>query len=281
MQEFGSGAASGVPVIALVKWYDAVKGFGFLTPADGSRDVFCHASVVGRAGWDTLPEGATVTCEVEQGRQGPQLWRIHGVDPPAASSPGAAGSGSWLDQGRGTASGDRAPSPGRRLVASVTWFVSARGFGFLTPDDGSPDVFCHVSVVEEAGYGTLPQGALVTCEVEDGRRGPVVSSILAVDASNAPTGRAGHDEPRRSPQYRGRDRDDPAGLADERHGLVKFYNAAKGYGFVVPDDGGPDVFLHGSVLNRAGLGVPEPGQRVSVMVAQGARGPQAADIALL
>ena len=72
-------------------------------------------------------------------------------------------------------------------------------------------------------------------------------------------------------------------MVEERRGIVKFCNAAKGYGygFVVPDDGGLDVFLHGSVLNRAGLGVPEPGQRVSVMVAQGARGPQAADIALL
>ena len=70
-------------------------------------------------------------------------------------------------------------------------------------------------------------------------------------------------------------------MVEERRGIVKFYDAVKGYGFVVPYDGGPDVFLHGSVLNRAGLGVPEPGQRVSVMVTQGARGPQATDIALL
>ena len=50
---------------------------------------------------------------------------------------------------------------------------------------------------------------------------------------------------------------------------------------MVPDDGGPDVFVHGSVLNRAGLGGLEAGQRVSVMVEQGARGLQATDIALL
>ena len=37
-------------------------------------------SAVSQAGWDALPEGATVTCEVEQGRQGPQVWRIHSVD---------------------------------------------------------------------------------------------------------------------------------------------------------------------------------------------------------
>ena len=47
---------------------------------------------------------------------------------------------------------------------------------------------------------------------------------------------------------------------------------------MVPDDGGRDVFLHGSVLNRAGVATLEPGQPVSVMVEQGARGPQAIDI---
>ena len=73
-------------------------------------------------------------------------------------------------------------------------------------------------------------------------------------------------------------RGESAGPVEERSGLVKFYNAAKGYGFVVPDDGGPDVFLHGSMLNRAGLVGLEPGQRVNVMVEQGARGPQARDI---
>ena len=72
MQEFDSGPVTGVTVVATVKWYDPVKGYGFLTPADGSRDVFCHVSAVSRAGLLTLGEGATVTCEVVQGRQGPR-----------------------------------------------------------------------------------------------------------------------------------------------------------------------------------------------------------------
>lgn len=77
MQEDGWGSAPGAAVEATVKWFNPVKGFGFLTPTDGSHDVFCHASAVSRAGWDTPPEGATVSCEVEQDRQGPQVWRIH------------------------------------------------------------------------------------------------------------------------------------------------------------------------------------------------------------
>ena len=92
---------------------------------------------------------------------------------------------------------------------------------------------------------------------------------------------AGRFEPDRGRGQRRWDRDVPAGAAEERSGLVKFYNAAKGYGFVVPDDGGPDVFVPGIVLNRAGLGGLETGQRVSVMVEQGKRGLQARDIELI
>ena len=280
MLEGGSGSAPGATVVATVKWFNPVKGFGFLTPVDGSPDVFCHVSAVSRAGFDTLPEGASVSCEVEQGRQGPQVWQIHAVDTSTVTaSPTRGGGPPRGDYGHGH--GERGPASGRRVVAAVKWFVPSKGFGFLVPDDGSPDVFCHASAVRDAGYDTLPQGATVTCEVTEGRQGPMVSSIVAVDASTAMAQHADREEPYRDRRERGRDRDQPAGPVEERAGLVKFYNAAKGYGFVVPDDGGRDVFLHGSVLNRAGLGALEPGQRVSVMVEQGTRGAQARDIELI
>ena len=278
MREGGSGSAPGAAVVATVKWFNPVKGFGFLTPVDGSPDIFCHVSAVARAGFDTLPEGATVTCEVEQGRQGMQVWQIHAVDTSTAS-PARSGVPPRRDYGHGH--GERAPASGRRVVAMVKWFNPAKGFGFLVPDDGSPDVFCHASAVRDAGYDTLPEGATVTCEVAEGGRGPAVSSIVSVDASTAivePRGRVELDRDRPGRRW---DRNVPAGPAEERSGLVKFYNAAKGYGFVVPDDGGPDVFVPGIVLNRAGLGGLETGQRVSVMVEQGKRGLQARDIELI
>ncbi len=278
MREGGSGSAPGAAVVATVKWFNPVKGFGFLTPADGSPDIFCHVSSVSRAGFDTLPEGATVTCEVEQGRQGMQVWQIHAVD---TSTANPARSGVPPGRDYGHSHGERAPASCRRVVAMVKWFNPLKGFGFLVPDDGSPDVFCRASAVRDAGYDTLPQGAIVTCEVAEGGRGPMVSSIVAVDDSTAMVEPAGHVEPDRDRPGRRRARDAPAGPAEERSGLVKFYNAAKGYGFVVPDNGGPDVFVPGIVLNRAGLGVLETGQRVSVMVEQGTRGLQARDIELI
>ena len=278
MREGSSGSAPGAAVVATVKWFNPVKGFGFLTPTDGSPDIFCHLSAVARAGFDTLPEGATVTCEVEQARQGMQVWQIHAVD---ASTASPARSGVPPRRDYGHLHGERAPASGRRVAAMVKWFNPAKGFGFLVPDDGSPDVFCHASAVQDAGYDTLLEGATVTCEVAEGRRGPAVSSIVAVDASTAMAEPAGRFEPDRSRGQRRWDRSEPAGPVEEHHGSVKFYNAAKGYGFVVPDDGGPDVFVPGIVLNRAGLGGLETGQRVSVMVEQGKRGLQAADIELI
>ena len=279
MHESGSGSAPGATVVATVKWFDPVKGFGFLSPADGSRDVFCHVSAVSRAGWDTLPEGAGVTCEVVQGRQGPQVGLIHTVDASTAS-PGRAWSGGPPRVECGHGHGERGASSARSVVAAVKWFVPSKGFGFLVPDDGSPDAFCHISVVQEAGYDTLPQGANVTCMVTEGRRGPVVASILAVDASTAPADSGGREERWRGRRNREWGRNDPDGAVEACFGFVKFFDTGKGYGFVVPDGGGRDVFLHGSVLNRAGLGAVDPGQRVSVMVEQGSRGPQATDIEL-
>jgi len=272
--------APGATVVARVKWYDPVKGFGFLAPADGSHDLFCHASAVSGAGLLTLPEGASVTCEVEQGHRGPQVWRIHAVDASTASPGPAESRGSpRLERGDGHGAADA--SSARRVVANVKWFVPSRGFGFLIPADGSPDVFCHASAVRDAGYDTLPQGATVTCEVTEGRRGPMVSSIVAVDASTATTQPAGRHEPYRDRRERRWDRVERAGPVEQRSGRVKFYDAARGYGFVVPDGGGPDVFVPGSMLGRAGLGGLEAGQRVSVMVEQGTRGLQAKNIEVI
>jgi CspA family cold shock protein len=55
-----------------VKWFDETKGYGFITPSDGSKDVFVHFSAIKQSGFKTLQEGQAVTYEVEQGPKGPQ-----------------------------------------------------------------------------------------------------------------------------------------------------------------------------------------------------------------
>jgi CspA family cold shock protein len=72
--------------------------------------------------------------------------------------------------------------------------------------------------------------------------------------------------------------DAPVASGPEQQGTVKWYNTAKGFGFIAPEDGGKDVFVHASALRRAGLTELAEGQRVTIQVTQGQKGPEAASI---
>ena len=94
-------------------------------------------------------------------------------------------------------------------------------------------------------------------------------------------GRSAYGPPRgeRGGGFGGRDRDQgPATVVD---GTVKFYNAEKGYGFVAPDDGSPDVFVSGRVLERTGVASLESNQRVRVSARPGQKGMVASNVELL
>ncbi|MCH4023825.1 MAG: cold-shock protein [Acetobacter sp.] len=56
----------------IVKWYNATKGFGFITPESGGKDIFVHASALERSGVNTLAEGQTANVKVVQGQKGPE-----------------------------------------------------------------------------------------------------------------------------------------------------------------------------------------------------------------
>jgi cold shock protein len=67
----------------------------------------------------------------------------------------------------------------------------------------------------------------------------------------------------------------------EEFGTVKFFAANKGFGFIIRDLGGKDVFVHVSALNRAGLDMLADGQRVAMDVSEGRRGPEATNLRLI
>jgi CspA family cold shock protein len=101
-----------------------------------------------------------------------------------------------------------------------------------------------------------------------------VTEVISVDSSTA--------VPPRSPRGRFRSPSErqPLEASVQEMGTVKWYNATKGFGFIVRDGGGNDVFVHVSALQRAGIMRLNEGQRVFVGVAEGQKGPEAASIQL-
>ena len=286
MTDTTSGSGAG-PISATVKWYDPAKGFGFLVPDDGSSDIYCPEPALTAVGLATLLPEATVACETAPGRRGPEVSRILSIDfstaEPRTASPVRPPAAGRIAARPGAA--HAAAASGRRVRALVKWFGAEKGYGFLEPEDGSADLFCHMTAVQASGRDTLPEGAIVNCEVAQGDRGPQVSSILSVEFPPAGPGlRSGGPADRgRSfdTRYPGPQTDGPGPADMELPSTVKFFDPARGFGFVVPDADGPEVFVHSSVLFRSGMTDLEPGQRVFVRVERGPRGPQATRIEAL
>jgi CspA family cold shock protein len=160
--------------------------------------------------------------------------------------------------------------PGRRVDAKVKWFNASKGFGFVTPADGSQDAFLPMAVLRRAGYEDVREGASITCEIGAGAKGPLVTNVLNIDDSTAlssPSGAGGAD---RGPR-----------AATTIEGAVKWFEPEKGYGFISPDGGGKDVFIHITALRRSGVSALDPGQRVRVEAVDGKKGLEADRITLI
>jgi CspA family cold shock protein len=174
-----------------------------------------------------------------------------------------------------------APADGPTVDATVKWFNPEKGFGFAELGDGTGDAFLHIGVLQAAGRETVPPGAKLKCHVGQGQKGKQITHVLEVDETTASA------ETRRPPRAGGfasgprppRAAPDPATAVD-LSGTVKWFNGEKGFGFVTVADGGKDVFLHISVLERAQLTHLAEGQRVSMRVVDTPKGREAISIAL-
>ncbi len=162
---------------------------------------------------------------------------------------------------------------GPSVSATVKWYNPDKGFGFVQLPTGG-DAFLHVSVVERSGNSTVPPGATLEVRAAPGQKGMQVIEILSVDASTAL-----QEQPRRPRPERPYQASDQAAV--EEIGTVKWYNPDKGFGFIVWDRGGKDIFVHVSALNRAGLSDLAEGQRVAVDVVEGSKGPEAVGVRLV
>jgi CspA family cold shock protein len=136
-------------------------------------------------------------------------------------------------------------------------------------------VFLPLAVLERAGHSEAPDGARITVESVQGPKGRAAIQILQLDASTVAP------RPSREPPTPRREREEESNLPTEAlDGVVKWYDTARGFGFVLPSDGGKDVFVHVTALHRAGIEELQPGQTVRLQVAQGRRGREAVSLAL-
>jgi CspA family cold shock protein len=168
----------------------------------------------------------------------------------------------------------------------VKWFNAEKGFGFVEFTDGSGEAFLHVSSVERAGHSSLEPGTTLIVRTGQGQRGPQVTDVVSVDTSTAEPEAPRSARPRGSSSggTRASGGARPQGRvvdlsgAREGRGTVKWYNAEKGFGFITPDDGGQDLFVHRSTVERSGgTDLPE-GLRVRVKIIAGQKGPEAGEV---
>ena len=159
---------------------------------------------------------------------------------------------------------DRKPSkPVRtKIAATVKFFDEAKGFGFVSPADGSPDAFVHISVLQDTSYHELTEGMQIVCDLADGDRGQQVVAIHEPDEDQEAA---------------------PANASYEIEGVVTTYVPEHKYGFVTPDGGGEDVFIHTNMLERSDINPEDLGvdTRVKCVVRTGLRGPIADALEIL
>jgi CspA family cold shock protein len=163
------------PLEAIVKWFNAEKGFGFVAVVGGS-DAFMHIRQLEAAGHSSVPDGARVKVRIGQGQKGPEVTEVVEVDTSTAQMMSTTG---------------RRPGPRpqwqygvgstEECVGSVKWYNPDKGFGFVGQDGGGKDVFVHATTLDRGGLSGLAEGQRVRMQIGQGQKGPEARSIELLD----------------------------------------------------------------------------------------------------
>ncbi len=135
--------------------------------------------------------------------------------------------------------------------AKLKWFNAAKGFGFVVPEDDPVDAFLHITQLQKLGLHGLGEGAEVMCVIDRREKGAIVTELIEVISVGSISDKELEVDESGKGHYKIK-------------GIVKLYFEDKGFGFVTPDDGMKDIFVHKSCLDVCEITELHPGQRVRI-----------------
>ncbi|MCB1558325.1 MAG: cold shock domain-containing protein [Alphaproteobacteria bacterium] len=153
------------------------------------------------------------------------------------------------------------------VKAKLKWFNATKGFGFVIPEGTDIDAFLHITQLQKMGVYGLGEGAEVLCRVEYGEKGANVIEVLEILSLGNCTDKQVSFDPEEKGEYSAK-------------GIVKLYYEDKGFGFISPDDGMKDIFIHKSCLDRCEIESIEAGQRVRIKYKVAEKGREATEISV-
>ena len=155
------------------------------------------------------------------------------------------------------------------LSGVIKWFDVSKGYGFIVPDNGLPDILLHVTCLRRDGFQVAYEGARVVVEVLQRARGLQAFRIVSMDESTAI-------HPAQLPPPRTHVSVTPTSGLERAQ--VKWFNRLRGFGFLTRGEGTPDIFVHMETLRRYGIAELRPGQFVLVRFGPGPKGLMAAEV---